>query len=247
MPPYGKALVGLVSVSRPDGPRRPAKWWAGVTASLLLHGVPMALMGGFLATQNAPVVPPETVFEVELVRFQAPPRPPSEKPPGPVRTEAAAQRETPRTPIQPRVAISAVADVEPLAALPPEPQVEASAQALPAPETTAPPSRPAPPAMSAAAAAQTWEGRVLAHLERRKRYPAEARARRLQGVTYVHVTMDRAGRVLSVVLERTSGHAALDREALALLRRAQPLPQPPAEVPGDRISLSVPVDFFTRR
>jgi len=98
----------------------------------------------------------------------------------------------------------------------------------------------------ASSSAQTWQGRLLAHLERRKRYPAEARARRLQGVAHVRFTMDRQGRVLSAALEHSSGHAALDREALALLQRAQPLPPPPAETPGERITLTVPVEFFTR-
>ena len=59
--------------------------------------------------------------------------------------------------------------------------------------------------------------------------------------------MDRQGRVLSAVLERGSGDAALDREAVALLGRAQPLPKPPPEITGDPISLSVPVEFFMGR
>nr|WP_314433757.1 energy transducer TonB [uncultured Brevundimonas sp.] len=143
--------------------------------------------------------------------------------------------------------MAAVADVEPLSAPLPEPQVETSVKSPPAPETTAPPSRPAPPASLAASATQTWQGRLLAHLEQRKRYPAQARARRQQGVAYVRFSMDRQGRVLSAAIERSSGHAVLDAEALALLHRSQPLPLPPAEIPGDPISLSVPVDFFTRR
>lgn len=237
-PPAGGLLTG-------DRPRRPGKWGAGVAVSLLLHVAPLVIMGGMLAARHPAVIPDDVAFEVELVRLQAPPRPPSEKPPGPERTEAVAQSATPQPRIQPRMA--AVADVEPLSAPLPEPQVESSVKSPPAPETTAPPSRPAPPAALAASAAQTWQGRLLAHLEQRKRYPAQARARRLQGVTYVRFTMDRQGRVLSASIDRSSGHSVLDAEALALLHRSQPLPLPPAEIPGDPISLSVPVDFFTRR
>lgn len=226
--------------SRPKG-----RWGAGVAVSLLLHAAPLIVAGGFWASRPPVMLPPETVFEVELVRLQAPPRPPSEQPPGPTQVEAAAQQPVPKLPIQPRFQIAAVTDVEPLQAPPSTPRLVA-AETPPAPETTAPPSRPAPPAASAAAAAQTWQGRLLAHLERHKRYPAEARARRLQGMAYIRFTMDRQGRVLSAAMERSSGHAALDREALALLERAQPLPQPPAETPGERITLTVPVEFFTR-
>lgn len=250
MPPCDKALAAPVSaLASADGAeraRRPTKWGAGVAASLLLHAVPLAAMGGILAARHVPPVPPETVFEVELVRLQAPPRPPSEKPPGPVQKQATSQQSTPRPRITPRVQTNAVADVEPLTAPPPEPQAVVPSQAVPAPETTAPPSRAAPSASSAATTAQTWEGRVLAHLEQRKRYPTEARARRLEGVAYVRFTMDRQGRVLSAELERSSGYPVLDREAVALLRRAQPLPTPPAEIVGAAISLSVPIEFFLR-
>lgn len=228
-------------------PQPKGRWGAGVAVSLLLHAAPLIVAGGFWASRPPVILPPETVFEVELVRLQAPPRPPSEQPPGPTQVEAAAQQPVPKLPIQPRLQAAAVTDVEPLQAPPPTPRLEAAAETLPAPETTAPSSRPAPPAASAAASLQTWQGRLLAHLERRKRYPAEARTRRLQGVAYIRFSMDRDGRVLSAVVERSSGHAVLDREALALLQRAQPLPQPPPETPEDRISLSVPVEFYVWR
>ena len=226
-------------------PRPKGRWGAGVAVSLLLHAAPLIVAGGFLASRPPVILPPETVFEVELVRLQAPPRPPSEQPPGPIQVEAAARQPVPKLPIQPRLQVAAVTDVEPLPDPPQTSRLEA-AETPPAPETTAPPNRPAPPAASAAAAAQTWQGRLLAHLERRKRYPAEARARRLQGVAHVRFTIDRQGRVLSAAVERSSGHAALDREALALLQRAQPLPAPPAETLGERITLTVPVEFFTK-
>jgi len=48
--------------------------------------------------------------------------------------------------------------------------------------------------------------------------------------------MNREGRVLSASIARGSGYVALDREALATLRRAEPLPR----IPPDR-----PVEFFT--
>jgi len=54
-------------------------------------------------------------------------------------------------------------------------------------------------------------------------------------------------RLLSAKLERGSGHAALDREAVALLHRAQPLPKPPPVAVGDPVSLVVPVEFYISR
>jgi hypothetical protein len=49
--------------------------------------------------------------------------------------------------------------------------------------------------------------------------------------------------VIETRIVRSSGAAALDEEALALLRRAQPFPAPPLELPGDRVDLSVPIRF----
>lgn len=48
------------------------------------------------------------------------------------------------------------------------------------------------------------------------------------------------GRVLQLALERSSGNAMLDSEALAWVRRAQPLPPPPQNRP---LRLSVPVEI----
>lgn len=92
----------------------------------------------------------------------------------------------------------------------------------------------------------TWQNQLQAHLERRKRYPRRARVRHQQGIPWVRFTMDRQGRVLEVKLHRASGVATLDREVVALVRRAEPLPKPPEEVTGDPLSMVVPVEFFIR-
>jgi protein TonB len=113
-------------------------------------------------------------------------------------------------------------------------------------ETTAPPAVESWAASSQMATA-TYEQVLLAHLERRKRYPRAARAHRQQGVAHIRFSMDRQGRVLSVRLVRSAGHALLDREAEALPLRAQPLPPPPADIAGATIELSVPIEFFLER
>ncbi len=85
---------------------------------------------------------------------------------------------------------------------------------------------------------------LLGRLEQFKRYPYEAQYRRQQGVAYLHFIMDRNGKVLSARIEKSSGYEALDQETLALIHRAEPLPKPPTEIPGDPIELTVPVQFF---
>jgi TonB family protein len=92
-------------------------------------------------------------------------------------------------------------------------------------------------------AVPTWTTQIVAQLERYKRYPPEAQSRGEQGVAQVFFTLDRQGRVLESRVLQSSGSAALDAEALALLQRAQPFPTPPAELGGERVRLTVPIRF----
>jgi protein TonB len=80
-------------------------------------------------------------------------------------------------------------------------------------------------------------------LQRAKHYPDVARAREEQGTATVRFTIDRSGHVLSASLVRGSGSQSLDEEAVALVRRADPLPPVPAELAGSTLTLTVPVVF----
>jgi protein TonB len=128
----------------------------------------------------------------------------------------------------------------------------------PAPTTSAPQALPDQTAAIPAAPTQgritpnnsnavpTWKTQIVALLERNKRYPAVAQSRREQGVAQVFFSLDRQGRVIDSRIARSSGASALDEEALALLRRAQPFPAPPRELPGERVDLTVPIRFNLR-
>ena len=125
----------------------------------------------------------------------------------------------------------------------------------PAPTTSAPQAIPEQMAAIPAAPTQgrlvptnsnvvpTWKTQIVALLERNKRYPETAQSRREQGVAQVFFSFDRQGRVLESRVVRSSGASALDEEALALLRRAQPFPPPPPEFPGDSVTLILPLRF----
>jgi protein TonB len=91
--------------------------------------------------------------------------------------------------------------------------------------------------------AANWRGALLAQLNRAKRYPGDARSRREEGTVRLSFSIDRSGRVIGYQISGSSGSASLDQEALSMIQRASPLPAPPPEVPGSRISLTVPVRF----
>ena len=89
---------------------------------------------------------------------------------------------------------------------------------------------------ASSASIATWRGTVIAHLNRLKRAPGGSR-----GVATVAFSIDRNGNVKSARLVRSSGNSALDREALALVRRASPVPRPPPNVSGSSLLLTAPV------
>jgi len=91
-----------------------------------------------------------------------------------------------------------------------------------------------------------YYGRLAAWLHRHKRYPREARQRRLEGLVVVSFTIDRRGRLLSHRLVNSSGHRALDREVEAMLARASPLPAFPASLDRPRLTIRVPINFTLR-
>jgi protein TonB len=126
---------------------------------------------------------------------------------------------------------------------------------IPAPTTSAPqalseqtaalPAAPMQgrPTPNRSTAVQTWKTEILALLERNKRYPGAAQSRHQQGTAQVFFSLDRQGHVIDSRVVRSSGASALNEEALALLRRAQPFPPLPPKLPGPRVDLNVPIRF----
>lgn len=88
-----------------------------------------------------------------------------------------------------------------------------------------------------------WQSRLMAHLERHKRYPAGARKRGEEGVAHVRFSIDDNGNVRSAQLVRSSGYAELDEAVVGLVRRASPVPAPP---PGAPHEITAPVRFNIR-
>ena len=125
----------------------------------------------------------------------------------------------------------------------------------PAPRTSAAPKaeRQAPSAASAAtagasaaAALASYNQQVASHLQRFKQYPSSSKAAGERGTARLSFSLGRGGQVLGSRLAGSSGHAALDAETLAMVRRAQPFPPFPADIKQASISFTVPVNFSIR-
>ncbi|MBH3118635.1 energy transducer TonB [Serratia ureilytica] len=90
----------------------------------------------------------------------------------------------------------------------------------------------------------SWESLVKGKLNRIKDYPLDARSRRRSGMPQVSFSVDAQGRVSNVMLQVRSGTASLDREAVAVVSRAQPLPPPPPEMlQQGAVRVRMPIDF----
>ncbi len=84
----------------------------------------------------------------------------------------------------------------------------------------------------------SWQNDVRARMVRAKRFPSEARGQ--TGVAVVAVTFGPGGNASGVRLVASSGNAAFDAEAVAVMYRAAPYPPPPG---GRTTTLTVPLVF----
>ena len=230
-----------------------AGWWA-------LHLPPIKI--------SVPEAPPPAIaidLAPEPVSVIAPP---TDVPPGPQQTLTSAE---PVPEEKPDISAPPSPAVSPPVLLPKPGKVKKNIKKHeaapkikhPAPEkpdqaevTTAPPATQAPeaqamaaptPGVSSSHAAHDpvkWQNALLAQLEKFKRYPSEAMLDHQEGVPTVTFSMDRKGHILTVALASSSGNSLLDQEALALPKRAQPLPVPPDSIEGDIVTLTVPVEFY---
>ena len=99
---------------------------------------------------------------------------------------------------------------------------------------------------SAASAAASYRSILVAHLQRFKQFPSGA-ASNEQGLVQVGFTVTRNGRVTGSRVVRSSGFASIDRAALEMLQRAQPLPSFPPEMRQASDSFTAPVNFTRPR
>jgi len=244
------------------------RYGAAAIAILLLHAVVIAALITWL-DRPAPHsdVTPTILIDLSPPASAAPevptqqdiaPGPPIEEaeppPPEPPKPESIEQ--LPPAPVQPEPTVVTPPKVEPK----PEPkpvkpqpvreQVKKPTKRPFAPRTTAPQQaeRVAPETQSAssgksaAGAKAEYNAILIAHLRRFKQSPGSDDV----GSVLIRFTVARSGRVISSGLGRSSGFPALDRAALDLLQRAQPLPAFPPEMRQSSEPYEVPVAYGRR-
>lgn len=259
-----------MSVADPAAPGRasPRLWGAAAVVVLAIHIGGIALAVGSADPDEADDLGAPAI-EIGL-EMAAPRQEASNLPPGPEAEEAAAapavaeqkavddptelpkavptETEDPDRVVSPDSAHKPQEDeakVKAVEATASQESVASEATAAPTSETLKEAPQSVAPAQGTGESARrvrtTWQKQLLAHLDRHKRYPAAAGRR--TGEVMLTFALDRSGHVVAATVLKGSGDAALDTAALAMMRNADPVPQPPAVVADEGLSFTIPVVF----
>jgi periplasmic protein TonB len=258
MPSFGSQPL----VTRPEFVR----WGLCAAVVIAAHGLAVLAIAGRSDEAEADAGAPVITIELAPIAV-APPAPVRDLAPGPLMESESQEQVAEETPPEERkqpkqeklVEESPAPDPEVAMAKPelmaeegPIDDTPAPVVAPAAPVATAPQVAPTPaPRVAALAVGQVprptstavtnWQRLLVAQLEHHKRYPPQAQGK--VGEARLAFRIDRSGHVLTSRIVRSSGSDALDQEALALVKRAAPLPPPPAEIPDDQLSFVVPIRY----
>lgn len=213
-----------------------------VGASLALHAVLLALRAP--EPQSPPAVPSVTITAHLAEPEVAPPAP------APVERKPEPQMEKPRPkverakPAPPAPSTFSVAPAAPPPAEPvppasepaPAPSPAPAAQSAPAPVASAP---PAPPAPDLSTLIAQYRSQFIGAAVRYKRYPLAARDNGWEGDVVVHLEVSANGELGALTVKKSSGHKALDEQALEMFRLAAPQVPLPAALRGRAFSFDV--------
>jgi len=221
--------------------------WA-ITASMLLHVLVAVVVPSF-DFSSEPKKP--QVLKIELLQpapaapaaeplppidIPEPPKPePIKKKPKPVVKPKPIKKQAPIPVEQPEQEIIAV-----------QPTVEEVAEVIVPPTPVELPPPPPPPAPSQADinSAKDAYGRLLGSaIAKHKSYPKIAQRRGWQGTALLDLKIDSDGNVISANVRESSGYEALDKRALAMVKKASPFPAPPKALQGRSFNITVPVSF----
>ncbi len=86
-----------------------------------------------------------------------------------------------------------------------------------------------------------WQKEVRKKVAKKQSYPRAALRKELQGQAKVEINVDRDGNIVAHNLTSSTGHDILDREVPKLMKRASPLPAPPAEATDGQLTMVIPL------
>jgi protein TonB len=233
---------------------------ARLAAALLISVALHAVLFGVLPRIGEEKTPQQTVLSVELLKPQPKPLPPPEPPkPEPVKEKPKTEKKP--LPPPPKTQQAPAPKVEPHVLPPvtnpvPEPVKPSPPPVMTAPPTPEPPKEATPvvptpePVRPKGPSEQELEnsrgnyGSLLSReFAKYKQYPRLAQMRGWQGTVKVELHIDTTGNIRSSSVIESSNYEVLDKQALEMVRKATPLPQPPEALRGREFTIIVPINF----
>lgn len=226
--------------------------WA-VIASILLHVFVAVVIPNFdFSTpkekrqvlkielqQPAPPAPAPTPIVEPLPPIDIPeppkPKPVKKKPivkPKPIKKPIPIEQPeiTPQPVVEEVIAVQPTVESEPEVVIPqPPPPIE-------------PPPPPEPSQADINNALSAYGSLLGRTIAKHKSYPKIAQRRGWQGTVLLDLKIDNNGNVISASIKNSSGHEALDKRALKMVKKAAPFPAPPKPLQGP-FNITVPVKF----
>lgn len=226
--------------------------WRAIAIVVLGH---LAVLGVVMYVRPAVdrLPPPPPIMASVILPAGDEPAPADQEPqPEPTPVKPVPANSPPPAPHEPdlrpvlAVAESAPAPAPPTVAPPPVDQAIPSAEAADV-QAVAPSGPPARASLDALSGnpddVRQYVAAIMRQLNRHKTYARELKKARIEGTVVIQFTIDREGRLLASGVKQTSGHAELDRAAMDMLARANPLPAIPDFMNRDELALAIPVEY----
>ena len=230
---------------------------AGFSESTLLWAIICSILLHILIVTIIPNIKFDTpkkpeVLEIQLVKPTPPPVsiPEPEPPkPEPVKPEPIKPKIEPKPIVKPA---QVVRKEEPAPALPsPPPPQQSPPEVIATPKAEVPaqviaPPPPPKPTVSPAEINQAHEGygtTLWNAISKFKKYPRIAQSRGWQGEVVVELSLDGNGKLKSKKIIQNSGYEVLDQQALEMVNKALPFPEPPEALRGSGFTIRVPIPF----
>ncbi len=223
--------------------------WA-VVASMLLHTLVVVVVPNFKFETEEKAKPQVLKIELQKPTPPAPvveplppidiPEPPKPKPkPKPVKKKPKPiVKPKPVQKVAPTPVVAPVVEPPPVVeeVVPEKPVVQPPKKVVP------PPPPPGPTQADIDAAKRAYGNLLTRGIAKHKSYPKIAARRGWEGTVMLTLKIDSSGNVLSATVRDSSGHDALDKRALKMVKKAAPFPVPPEILQGP-FTISVPVAF----
>ena len=230
-----------------------------IILSILFHLLVVFLLLPKMNKQDMKVPPPLQVSLAEPKSMENKPTPEKEKSPEPPKPEIKkpeppkpevkkeplpAPDKTPTTVPLSKPPVSVTPKEEQVSETNPKPEANPTrviTKAADTPQETKTVNAPSPEKVTAAT--NDYSSLLAAAIAKYKQYPKIAQMRGWQGLIIIELQLNPQGGVIYSQIKKSSGYDVLDQEALEMIKRASPFPQPPEALRNKNFTVLVPISF----